>query len=182
MLTIIKVFIILYSYSACGGREHPGNFQNNSVNSSFNWISRYILFLSKLKGKERPFWKGAIMERRGTTLQDYNLVDIRHEKVSSFVKFEIILSLLCFLQDPLTNKHCRNWSSIRNLWIDSRTCQNWIILLTARPRFNYNYLELCKENVLRNMMLPHWSCFTWKFFMIWLHKILKLILKAAIMT
>ena len=53
------------------------------------------------------FWKGVIMKRRGTTLQDYNLVDdIRHEKVSPFVKFEIILPLLCFLLDPLTNKHC----------------------------------------------------------------------------
>ena len=30
-------------------------------------------------------------------------------------------------------------------------------------------------------MLSHWSCFTWKFFMIWPHKLLKLILKAAIM-
>ena len=26
-------------------------------------------------------------------------------------------------------------------------------------------------------MLSHWSCFTWKFFMIWPHKLLKLILK-----
>ena len=39
-------------------------------------------------------------------MQDYNLVDIRHEKVSPFVKFEIILPLLCFLLDSLTNKHC----------------------------------------------------------------------------
>ena len=39
-------------------------------------------------------------------MQDYHLVDIRHENVSSFVKFEIILPLLCFLLDPLTNKHC----------------------------------------------------------------------------
>ena len=29
-------------------------------------------------------------------MQDYHLVDIRHEKVSPFVKFEIILPLLCF--------------------------------------------------------------------------------------
>ena len=36
-------------------------------------------------------------------MQDYYLVDIRHEKVSAFVKFEIILPLLCFLLDPLTN-------------------------------------------------------------------------------
>ena len=26
-----------------------------------------------------------------------------------------------------------------------------------------------------NMTLSHWPCFTWKFFMIWFHKILKLI-------
>ena len=91
------------------------------------------------------------------------------------MKFETILPLLCFLLDPLTNRHCRTWSSMINLWRDSRTCQKWRILLSARPRFNYNYLELSKENVLRNMMLSHWPCFTWKFFMIWFHKILKLI-------
>ena len=28
---------------------------------------------------------------------------------------------------------------------------------------------------LGNMMLSHWPCFTWKFFVIWFHKILKLI-------
>ena len=97
------------------------------------------------------------------------------------MKFEIILPLLCFLLDPLTNRHCRAWSSMINFWRDSRTCQKWRILLSARSRFNCNYLELSKENVLRNMMLSHWLCFTWKFFLIWFHKILKLILKAAIM-
>ena len=54
-----------------------------------------------LKGRGL-FRKGA---RRRTTLQDYHLVDIRDEKVSPFVNFEIILPLLVFL-DPLTNKHC----------------------------------------------------------------------------
>ena len=79
-----------------------------------------------MKGKEKPFLEGCNNEAKGdkiTTLQDYNLVDIRHEKVFPFVKFEIILSLLCFLLDPLTIKHCRTWSSMINLWIDSRTCQ-----------------------------------------------------------
>ena len=42
-------------------------------------------------GKKGLFWKGA---RRGTTLQDYNFVDITDEKVSPFVKFEIILPLI----------------------------------------------------------------------------------------
>ena len=84
------------------------------------------------------------------------------------MKFEIILPLLCFLLDPLTNRHCRAWSSMINLWKDSIVFHRF---LSARPTCNYNYLELSKENVLRNM-LSHWSCFTWKFF-IWLKKILK---------
>ena len=61
-------------------------------------------------GEKGLFWKGAVMKRRGTTLQNYNLADIRHEKVFPFVKFEIILPLFCFLLVPLTKKHCRTWS------------------------------------------------------------------------
>ena len=38
-----------------GNREHPGNIENKSVTSPFNWTSRYILFLPKLKGRERLF-------------------------------------------------------------------------------------------------------------------------------
>ena len=83
------------------------------------------IFFSYPNWKEEKdlFWKGA---RKGTKLWDYpqkNLVVIQYEKVSPFVKFEIILSILCFLLGPLTNKHCRTWSSIINLWIDSRTYQ-----------------------------------------------------------
>ena len=87
-------------------REHSGNFKNKSVSSTFNWVSRYILFLSKLKGKRRPFLEAA---RRGPTLWHYlqkHLVVIRDEKVSPFLKFEIILPFLCFLLGPLTNKQC----------------------------------------------------------------------------
>ena len=47
-----------YSYSAYGNREHPGNFQNKSVNFPFHWVSRHILVLPKLKGNERPFLEG----------------------------------------------------------------------------------------------------------------------------
>ena len=104
-------------------REHPGNFQNKLVSSAFIWLSRYILLLAKLKRRGRPFLEGP---RSGATLWDYtqeHLVVMRDEKVSPFVKFEIILPLLCFLSDPFTNKHCRTWSSIINLWIDSRTYQ-----------------------------------------------------------
>ena len=46
-------------------REHSGNFQNKSVSSAFNSVSRYILFLANLKGKGKSFLKSA---RRGATL------------------------------------------------------------------------------------------------------------------
>ena len=48
----------------------------------------------------------------------------------------------------LRNKHCRTWSSVLNLWIDSRTYQKKRILLSARQASS-NYLEpFSKENVL----------------------------------
>ena len=104
-----------YPIPTCGNRELTGNFQNKSVSPTFNWVSRYILFLAKLKGRGRPFLEGP---RRGTTSWDdpqEHLIAIRDEKVSPFVKFEIILALLCFLLDPLINRHCRTWSSDRFL-------------------------------------------------------------------
>ena len=81
-------------------REHPG------------WVSSYILFFAKLKGREEEglFWR----VQEGWK---------RDEKVSPFVKFEIIPPLPCFLLDPFTNKHCRTWSPMIYLWIDSSTCQ-----------------------------------------------------------
>ena len=105
-----------------GNREQPSNLQNKSVSCPFNWVSRYILFLPKLKGRGRPFLKGA---RKGTALWDYPQENICDKTLKSLfcVKFEIILPLLYFLLDPLTNKHYRTWSSMINLWIYSSTCQ-----------------------------------------------------------
>ena len=54
MLTII-MFIILFLL--CLWEQGAlGNFQNKSVNSPFSCISRYVLFLSKLKGKRKDFF------------------------------------------------------------------------------------------------------------------------------
>ena len=50
---------------ARGNREHPGNFQSKSVSSPISWVSRYILFLAKLKGRGTSFLEG---ERRGAIL------------------------------------------------------------------------------------------------------------------
>ena len=118
MLTVIKVFIILSLHVRIGNI-----LANISVSSAFNWVSRYFLFLAKLKNRGRPFLEGP---RRGTTLWDYtqeHLIVTRNEKVSLFVKLVILLPLLCFLWDVLTNKHCRIWSSMIILWIHSRIYQ-----------------------------------------------------------
>ena len=112
MLTIIKVFIILF-YSPCGNREHPGNFQNKSVSSQLSVQLYYFLGQTE---EERKNFFGAC--KKGTALLDYpqeHLAVTRDGKVCPSVKFEIILPLLCFLLDPLANKHCRAWSSIINL-------------------------------------------------------------------
>ena len=124
--------------------------------------------------EEDPFWRvqegGHILRLCPRALGCH-----KRWKVCPFLSFEIILLLLCLLLKPLTqNKYCRTWIFLINLWIDSKTRQKKTILLSARQR-SKNYLELSKEKVLGYMMLSHWPCFTWKFFVIWFHKILKFI-------
>ena len=69
-------------------------------------------------------------------------------------------TLPLFLFDALTDKHWRAWNSTINLWI-------------ARKTFSNNLEQMQKQMFWGNMTLSHWLCFTWKFFMIWFHKILK---------
>ena len=90
------------------------------------------------------------------------MVVIRDEKVSLFVNFEIILPLLCFLLDHRTNKHCRTWSSMINLWVDFRTYQKYRILLQQGKGLAITQ-SLQKKMFWGNMMLSHSPCFTWKF-------------------
>ena len=77
------------------------------------------------------------------------------------------------LLDPLTNKHCRAWIFMINWTIDSGPAKSTESCCQLGKGLK-NYLELSKENVLGNVMLSHWPWFTWKFFMIWSHEILKL--------
>ena len=74
-------------------KEHPTNFQNKSVSSPFSRVTRYILFLAKLKGEE-GFFEGCKKGGHIVRLPQEHLTVIRHGKLSSFVKFEIILTLL----------------------------------------------------------------------------------------
>ena len=83
----------------------------------FNWVSRYFLFLPNLKGKQRPFLEGC---KKGDHIARLSLGWYKRWKSISFYE---IWNNPTFLLDPLTNKHCRAWSSMINLWIDSRTSQ-----------------------------------------------------------
>ena len=120
MLTIIKVFIILFLL-CLWEQGTPWEFSKQISKLSFQLSVQIYSLLVQTEGERKAFFgvckKGDHIVR--LSVRDF----IRDEKVSPFAKFEIILPLLCFLLDPLTNKHCKAWSSMINLWIDSRTCQ-----------------------------------------------------------
>ena len=168
-MTIIKLFIIplLLCLSEQGT---PWQFSKQISKLSFQLSAQIYSLLGHTEGERKALWR---CKKRN------HIVRLSPRALGCHQRWKSIL-FLCFLLDTLITEHCRTWSSIINLWIDTRTCQKSRIL-PARQKSN-NYLERSKENVLRNMMLFHWPCFTWKFFKIWFHKIIKLILKTAIMS
>ena len=119
ILTIAKVFIILFLLKGIGNILTIFKINKQALLSVE--CSGIFSSWSNWRGEEGLFWR--VQEARSTLwyYSQEHFVVIRDEKVSSFVKFEIILPLLCILLDPLTNKHCRTWSPMINLWIDSRT-------------------------------------------------------------
>ena len=59
MLRMIKDFIILFLLSMWEqGTPWQFSKQINKLSFHFNWVSRYILFLAKLKVEEKPFLEG----------------------------------------------------------------------------------------------------------------------------
>ena len=121
MLTIIKKLIILFLLCLWEQRT-PWQFSKQISKLSFQLSFQIYSLLSQTEGERKAFFGGCKRDHI-VRLSKEHLVVMRNEKVSPFVKFEIILPLLCFLSDPLTNKHCKTWSSMINLWIDSRTCK-----------------------------------------------------------
>ena len=82
--------------------------------SSPNWM-----------GEEGLFWR----VQKHCEITPRALGCHKRQKVSPFVKFEIMLPLLCFLLDPLQISIAGH--NMINLWINSRTCQKSRILLLA---------------------------------------------------
>ena len=158
MLTIINKSIHhpIPTLSVGIGNTLRNNFQNKWISLYIHskWINQeeYIpghsieriqlsvqvyTFLDQTEEEGKTFLGGA---RSWAALWDYpqeHLVFIRGEKVCPLVKFEIIIPLLCGLLNAVTNKRCRAWSSMINLWIDSRTCQKKSrVLLSGAQRSN----------------------------------------------
>ena len=115
ILTIIKVFIILFLF-CLWEQGIPWEFSKQISKLSFQ-LSFQIYSLLAQTEEERTFLDG------GCKKGDHIVRLSSRALVSPFVKFEIILPLHCFLSAPHTNKHCKTWSSMINLWIDFTTCQ-----------------------------------------------------------
>ena len=99
-----------------GNREHPVNFQNKSVRSPFNWVP--CIFSSRPNWRERLFLKGT--KRAGghlVRLAPRVLGCYKRWKGLSFREIWNNSTPPLLLLDPFTNKHCRTWSSMINLWI-----------------------------------------------------------------
>ena len=90
---------------------------------SFQLSSQIYSLLAQTEGERKNLFGGCKKGDHIVRLSQEHLVVIRDQKVSPFVKLEVILPLFCFLLDPLTNMHYSTWSSVMNLWIDFRTCQ-----------------------------------------------------------
>ena len=122
-----------------------------------NRVARYILILAKLNGRGRPFSKDA---KRGATLWHYlqeHLVGVRDEKVS-FCEIWDNPTPPLFLVELLTSKHCRTWSKLDminlNSWIDS---VHWVIsslpqkhhLLVFFWKFSYTLWTAILQNMCK---------------------------------
>ena len=76
----------------------------------------HTMLPDQTEGEKKAFLGGSKKRIHIVRYPQEHLVVIMEEKISPFVKFEVILHLL-------TGKLCKAWSSMINLWIDSSTYQ-----------------------------------------------------------
>ena len=104
MLTIIKVLIILFLL--CLWKQGTlWKFSKKISKLSFQLSVQIYSLLGQTQGEMEVFFGGCKKGDNIVRLFPEDLAVIRAEKVSPFVKFEIILPQLCFILDLLTNKH-----------------------------------------------------------------------------
>ena len=103
-----------------GNRGTLLQFSKQISKLSFQLSVQLYSHLGQTEGKKRVF-SGRC--KRGHIVRLPPRALGYHKRWRSLSFCEIILPLLCFLIDPFAKKHCRTWSSMRNLWILSRTSQ-----------------------------------------------------------
>ena len=107
-----------------GNRGASLQFSEQISKLSFQLSVQVYSLLGQIEEQTKGFfggcknWGGHIVR-----LHSRSIGFLKKWKVSPFVKFEIILTLL-FLLELLTYNHCRTWSSMINMWTDFRTSQN----------------------------------------------------------
>ena len=90
---------------------------------SFQLSVQIYYLLGQTEEERKAFFGGCKKEGHNVRLPPRALCCHKRWKSLSICEIWINLTPLCFLLDPLTNKHCRTRISMINLWIDSRTCQ-----------------------------------------------------------
>ena len=122
MLAIIKASIILF-LPCLWEYDTPWEIWKQINKISFQLSVQVYSPLGKTEGERKVFFGGCKKECHIVRNPKEHLIVIKNGKVSLFVKFDIIISLICCLLDPLTNKCCRAWSRVINFWKDFSTCQ-----------------------------------------------------------
>ena len=102
MLTIIKV-LPCYSYSAARNREHPDKYSKQISKLSFQLSVQVSSLLSQTEEQKKAFFEGCKKGGCIVRLLPRAFGCQKKWKVCLFLKFEIILPILCYVLDPDTN-------------------------------------------------------------------------------
>ena len=131
MSSITKVFIILLLL-CLWEQGTPRQFSKQIRKLSFQLSVQMYFLLYQTEGERNTFFGGCKKRDHIVRLSPRALGCHKRWKSLSFCEIWNNPTPPLFFIRALTKKHCRIWSSMINLWIDSRICQKQRILLSAR--------------------------------------------------
>ena len=127
-MLIIKKCSLSYSSSACG------LFSRQSSKLSFHLSTQVYYLLGQTEEERKAFFGGSNKGDCIVRLPPRALGCHKRWKGLFFCDIWSNPNPPFCLLDPLTNKHCRVWSFMINLWIDSRTSEKYTILLLPKGK------------------------------------------------